>query len=148
MKIGDLASASGVTTKTIRYYESIGLLPEPARSASNYREYGDDAAQRLQFIRDSQAAGLTLAEVGSILSIKDAGGSSCGHTRDLVHRHLQDIDQQIVALQQQRVLMAALAERADSADPGACTDPQRCQVIQAVADHAHAPGGRTQLVLA
>ncbi len=80
MKIGDLADGAGVSAKTVRYYESIGLLAEPERTASNYRDYGDDAAARLRFIRDSQAAGLTLAEVGSILEMKDAGQSTCGHT--------------------------------------------------------------------
>ena len=147
MKIGDLAQSVGVSAKTVRYYESIGLLAEPDRTASNYRDYGDDAAERLRFIRDSQAAGLTLAEVGSILEMKDAGKSTCGHTRDLVHRHLADIDAQIAALQAQRVEMAALAERADAVDPGACTDPHRCQVIAASTESAHQPGGRRVLAL-
>jgi DNA-binding transcriptional MerR regulator len=148
MKIGDLADSVGVSAKTVRYYESIGLLAEPERTSSNYRDYGEDAAKRLRFIRDSQAAGLTLAEVGSILEMKDAGQSTCGHTRDLVHRHLADIDGQIATLQAQRAEMVALAERADAVDPGACTDPHRCQVIQATAQSAHQPGTRTRLALA
>lgn len=147
MKIGELAERAGVSAKTVRYYESIGLLAEPERTTSNYRDYGADAVDRLRFIRDSQAAGLTLAEVGSILEMKDAGESTCGHTRDLVHRHLADIDAQIAALQAQRVEMAALAERADGVDPGACTDPHRCQVIAASAESAHQPGGRRVLAL-
>ncbi len=73
MKIGELAERAGVSAKTVRYYESIGLLAEPERTTSNYRDYGADAVDRLRFIRDSQAAGLTLAEVGSILEMKDAG---------------------------------------------------------------------------
>jgi DNA-binding transcriptional MerR regulator len=135
-----------VNPKTVRYYESIGLLPEPERTASNYRDYGDDVVARLRFIKDSQAAGLTLAEVGSILDMKDAGLSTCAHTRDLVHRHLTEIDDQIAALTKRRTEMAALAARADAVDPGACSDPQRCQVIQAASD-AHTPGGRTRLTL-
>ena len=90
MRIGELAAGGGVSAKTVRYYESIGLLAAPERTGSNYRDYGVPAIERLRFIRDSQAAGLTLAEVGSILDMKDAGKSTCGHTRDLLHRHLLD----------------------------------------------------------
>ena len=140
MKIGDLAESAGVSAKTVRYYESIGLLAEPERTASNYRDYGAAAANRLRFIRDSQAAGLTLAEVGSIRD-EGRGSVTCGHTRDLVHRHLEEIDQQIGTLTAQRAEMLALAERADAVDPGACTDPHRCQVIEAAAESAHQPGG-------
>lgn len=147
MKIGELAELAGVSAKTVRYYESIGLLSDPERTASNYRDYGRDAAERLRFIRDSQAAGLTLAEIGSILDMKDAGQSTCAHTRDLVHRHLSEIDAQIEALQASRVQMAALAERADAMDPGACSDPHRCQVIVAANEGAHHPGARTRLAL-
>ncbi len=147
MKIGELAESVGVTAKTIRYYEGIGLLRPPDRTSSNYRDYGDDAAERLRFIRDSQAAGLTLAEVGSILDMKDAGQSTCAHTRALVHRHLDEIDQQIEALKATRVEMAALADRADRMDSGECSDPHRCQVIVAAQEGAHSPGTRTRLPL-
>jgi DNA-binding transcriptional MerR regulator len=147
MRIGELAAGAGVSAKTVRYYESIGLLAEPERTTSNYREYGAPAAERLRFIRDSQVAGLTLAEVGSILEMKDAGESTCGHTRDLLHRHLAEIDHQIATLTAQRGEMLALATRADAVDPGACTDPDRCQVIQAGPGSAHRPGTRTQLTL-
>lgn len=145
MKIGELADRAGVSAKTVRYYESIGLLASPERTASNYRDYDDAAVARLKFVRDSQAAGLTLAEVGSILDMKDAGQSTCAHTRDLVHRHLEEIDRQIEALTLARGEMAALAARADAMDPGACSDPHRCQVIQEAASDAHTPGTRTRL---
>ena len=57
MRIGELAATAGVTTKTIRYYESIGLLPEPARTPSGYRDYDETYADRLTFIRRSGAFG-------------------------------------------------------------------------------------------
>jgi DNA-binding transcriptional MerR regulator len=147
MKIGELAERAGVSTKTIRYYEGIGLLPPPDRTSSNYRDYGDDAVERLRFVRDSQVAGLTLAEVGSILEMKDAGQSTCAHTKALLHRHLEEIDEQIEALKAARKEMATLAERADSMDPGECSDPHRCQVIAAAQEGAHHPGHRTRLPL-
>lgn len=132
MRIGELGEAVGLTTKTIRYYESIGLLPATERTASGYRVYGPDAVERLRFVKQAQASGLTLAEIGSILEIKDAGGQSCEHTRSLLRRHLDDLDAQIEAMEKQRAELALLAERAGGLDPSTCTDVNRCQVISPV----------------
>lgn len=129
MRIGTVADRAGVGTKTVRYYESIGLLEPPARTESGYREYDDAAIERLRFIRDAQASGLTLAEIKSVLELKDAGARSCDHTRALLERHLAEIDEQIERLQIARVALAELAARAEALDPAACTDPHRCQVI-------------------
>ena len=129
MKIGELGERVGVTAKTIRYYEGLGLLDEPARTPSGYRDYDEGAAERLGFIRDAQASGLSLAEIASVLELKAAGQRSCGHTTELLERHLADIDDQIARLQSAQASLLALAERARSLDPAACTDPNRCQVI-------------------
>ena len=129
MRIGALAEISGLSTQTIRYYESIDLLPDPDRTPAGYREYTDGAAERLRFIRESQAAGLTLAEVQTLLSMKDAGIGTCSHTLSFLDHHLADIDAQIERLQAARVEMLDLAERARRLDPATCTDPHRCQVI-------------------
>ncbi|MEM7139910.1 MAG: heavy metal-responsive transcriptional regulator [Actinomycetota bacterium] len=131
MKIGELAESVDVTAKTIRYYESIGLLAEPARTASGYRDYDGSAGERLRFIREAQATGLTLAEIQSVLELKDAGANSCAHTRSLLRRHLDDLDRQIARLQAARSELAGMADRAGSLDPAGCTDPNRCQVIAA-----------------
>jgi MerR family copper efflux transcriptional regulator len=131
MKIGELAERSGVTTKTIRYYESIDLLAEPERTSSGYREYGEEAAERLRFIRDAQSSGLSLSEIQSVLELKDAGARSCDHTAALLERHLEEIDDQIARLQVARAELVELADRSRGLDPAACTDPHRCQVIAA-----------------
>ena len=93
MRIGMLADHAGVTAKTIRYYESIQLLAEPVRTPSGYREYGDDAVERLRFIRDAQSSGLSLSEIQSVLELKDSGARSCDHTMALLDRHLAEIDE-------------------------------------------------------
>jgi len=129
MRIGVLAERTGVTTKTVRYYESIGLVAEPQRTPSGYREYDDDAVERLRFIRDAQSSGLSLSEIQSVLELKDAGARSCDHTTALLNRHLSEIDDQIARLQVARAELVVLAERARGLDPAACTDPHRCQVI-------------------
>ncbi len=131
MRIGELGQRCGVSAKTIRYYESIGLLDEPTRTASGYRAYDDGATERLRFIRDAQATGLSLAEISSVLELKGAGESSCVHTRALIEGHLAAIDHQIEQLTSTRAELEALARRAKKLDPSNCTDPNRCQVIEA-----------------
>ncbi|MCB0967864.1 MAG: heavy metal-responsive transcriptional regulator [Ilumatobacter sp.] len=130
MRIGELATEAGVTTKTVRYYESLGLLPEADRTASGYRSYDGAALERLRFVRDAQATGLSLTEIRSIVELKDQGDRSCEHTRELLHRHLHELDEQIERLRVARAALAELASRADDVDPADCTDPHRCQVIE------------------
>ncbi len=129
MRIGELAAAAGVTTKTIRYYESIGVLEEPDRSPSGYRTYDADALDRLDFVKQGQAAGLSLAEIRSILAIKDEGGQPCEHTTELLARRLAELDERITELRAARVELQAMYDRAASLDPAGCTDPNRCQVL-------------------
>lgn len=131
MRIGELAQQAGVTAKTVRYYESIGLIPDPGRTASGYREYDDDALERLRFVRDAQAAGLTLKDSRSILDMKGEGHGTCEHTQALLDQHLVDIDAQIASLEAARKELLNLSNRAETLDPAACTDPHRCQVLAA-----------------
>lgn len=67
MQIGELAGELGLNTRTIRYYEGIGLLPEPERTGGNYRAYGREDLERLRFIRAAQRLGLTLDEIREVL---------------------------------------------------------------------------------
>jgi MerR family transcriptional regulator, copper efflux regulator len=130
MRIGEVGAAAGVTTKTLRFYESIGLLPAPDRTPSGYRDYPPEITERVQFIREAQAAGLTLAEVTSVLELKDAGSRTCQHTLALINRHVAEIDDKIDALVDTRQRLADLSRRAMELDPVDCTDPHRCQVIE------------------
>lgn len=129
MRIGELAETVGVTTKAVRFYESIGLLDEPPRTGAGYRSYGPAAVERLDFVKQAQSSGLALAEIKSILEIKDRGGQSCEHSRALLERHLDDLDERISELGQARVELRAMYDRAATLDPGECTDSNRCQVI-------------------
>lgn len=129
MRIGALATMSGLNAQTIRYYESLDLLPEPDRTPAGYRDYGAEVAEQLRFIRDAQACGLSLDEVQTLLSMKDAGQATCQHTLAFLEHHIADIDAQIERLQAARAEMLQLATRARGLDPATCTDPHRCQVI-------------------
>jgi DNA-binding transcriptional MerR regulator len=137
MRIGEAAEQAGVTTKTLRYYERIGLLPSAERTESGYRSYGPDALERVRFIRDAQATGLSLTEIQSVLELKSHGDRSCEHTRTLLHRHLDEIDAQITRLQTARSELAQLVERADHSDPADCVDEHRCQVMSARTTERH-----------
>lgn len=132
MRIGELAQRTGTTTKTIRYYEEIGLLPEPDRDINDYRDYSEDAVDRIEFIRDAQATGLTLTEIASILDLRSQGEATCHHVVDLLKRHMAALDKHIKTLRQTRKKLAELTERAGSLDPADCVDPYRCQTISHV----------------
>jgi DNA-binding transcriptional MerR regulator len=129
MRIGDLATTSGLTTKTIRFYEQAGLLPEPPRTPSGYRDYSGEAAGRLAFIRDAQGAGLTLAEIRSVLALRDSGESPCGHVTDLIGKHLADIEQRLGELRKTRSVLRDLARRAAETDPDTCGEDGICTIL-------------------
>lgn len=120
MRIGELAADSGVSVKTIRFWESAGLVADPDRTPSGYRDYHPETVERLHFIRHAQAAGLTLAEIRQVLTISDDGGPPCGHVTDLIHRHVAEVDQRIRELEATRTLLGRLAARAADLDPDDC----------------------------
>jgi MerR family mercuric resistance operon transcriptional regulator len=129
MRIGELARTTGVSAQTIRFYERQGLLPFPGRETNGYRQYDDDAATRLQFIRASQTAGLTLTDISSVLALRQAGETPCGHVTTLLTSRLDDVR----ARQRELALLATELEHALDAsrtlDPAGCTASNVCQII-------------------
>lgn len=142
MRIGELAERTGTTAKTIRYYEQIGLLLPPRRAANEYRDYAEEAVDRLTFIRDAQAAGLTLTEIASILDLRSQGQPTCRHVIDLLERHVAALDSHISNLRQTRKKLADLTERARALDPADCVDPNRCQIISLAGREGLTPSHR------
>ncbi len=108
LRIGELAGELGLNPKTIRYYEAIGLLPIPRRSAAGYRLYGAADRDRLRFIAKAKAIGLSLAEIGEILALRDGGAEPCPHVRHLLDRKLAALDEQLRRLREDRVQLLAL----------------------------------------
>jgi DNA-binding transcriptional MerR regulator len=129
MRIGEIARRTGTTPKTIRYYEDIGLLPEPPRAPNGYRDYSADTVDRLSFIRDAQATGLSLTEIDSILDLRSRGETTCEHVTELLEHHLAALDAHIERLRTTRAKLAELTARANRLDPAGCVDPIRCQTI-------------------
>jgi DNA-binding transcriptional MerR regulator len=128
MLIGELARHTGTTAKTLRFYEDEGLLPEPGRTSSGYRDYLPEALDRVTFIRDAQGAGLTLRQIGQILAIRDGGQPPCEHVGQLIDVRLDDIDRRITELQQTRATLVDLARRTRAIDPANCRG--YCDIIQ------------------
>ncbi|QYX76160.1 heavy metal-responsive transcriptional regulator [Streptomyces akebiae] len=129
MRIGDLAATSGLSTKTIRFYEQSGLLPAPPRTAGGYRDYGEQAAVRLGFIRDAQGAGLTLAEIRSVLALRDSGQAPCAHVTGLIEQRLDDIERRLAELAATRDALRGLARRAAATDPASCSRDEICTIL-------------------
>ncbi|MDZ4162704.1 MAG: MerR family transcriptional regulator [Burkholderiales bacterium] len=88
MQIRDLASATGVDTETIRYYEKQGLLPEPARRGNGYRDYTASHLERLSFIRHCRALDMPLADIRRLLSFVDDPVAHCDDVNELVDAQL------------------------------------------------------------
>jgi len=129
MKIGQLAERAGLSTKAIRYYETIGILPEPERAPNGYRSYSPATAERIAFIRDAQTAGLSLVEIQTVLELRDGGEATCGHVIASLQTHLDEVDRQMIELGRTKQRLSEIIDRARSLDPADCTDPNRCQTI-------------------
>lgn len=123
-----------VNPKTIRFYESIGLLPEPERTSSGYRDYEEDAVDRLTFIRTAQRLGITLDEVKEILGFRDRGEAPCTYVRGVLDAQLSTIDRRIAELEELRDQLVDLAVDADNLPPA--SDGVTCQLIEHVRQDA------------
>jgi DNA-binding transcriptional MerR regulator len=132
MKIGEVARTLGVATSAIRFYEETGLIPEPNRTPSGYRDYDPSVVDRLAFIRAGQAVGLTLNELGDVLKIRDAGDSPCRHVTQLIDIRIEEIDQRMRDLRRLRKDLVALAARAADFDPEECPPESVCRILSSV----------------
>lgn len=109
--IGRAAAAAGLTIKTLRYYEAMGLLPPPDRTESGYRVYSASDVRRLGFIVKAKRLGLTLREISEILAIRDGGQVPCIHVQHLLQRKVRVFEGQIAALTALRDELRRLARR-------------------------------------
>jgi len=107
--IGILSERSGVNVETIRYYEKIGVMPIPARSAAGYRVYDLDHVRRLHFVRRGRELGFSLDELRGLLHLVDGHAYTCGEVHELTIRHLTDIRQKIRDLRRLEKVMSEMA---------------------------------------
>ncbi|WP_248782519.1 MULTISPECIES: heavy metal-responsive transcriptional regulator [Lentzea] len=118
-----------MSTKTIRFYEQSGLLPAPPRTSGGYRDYPEQAIARLAFVRNAQSAGLTLAEISSVLALRDGGQAPCGHVTALISERLADIERRLAEMTKTRDALRGLVRRGAVTDPATCTENDICTII-------------------
>ena len=102
LHIGELSDRTGVTTQTIRYYERIGLLPEPDRADNGYRLYDEKDVERLNFIRSARALDFALDDIEEILAFRERGEPPCSHVMNLMQVQIEAIEGRIQALENLR----------------------------------------------
>ncbi len=113
--IGGLSKHTGTNVETIRYYERVGLLPAPARSAGGYRLYGTGHLKRLTFIRRARTLGFSIGEIRTLLRLADERKRPCAEVRVVAEAHLEDVRSKIADLRRmERVLRATVARCAAS----------------------------------
>jgi Cu(I)-responsive transcriptional regulator len=120
LKIGEVAEHSGVPAKTIRYYEEVGLLPEPARAPNGYRVYGPRSVEVLRFIARARSLGFTLEDVSGLLDLWRDQGRASADVRRLAEDHIAAIDAKLDELQSMRRTLADLVHRCHGDDRPDC----------------------------
>jgi len=137
MRIGELGKKAGLSAKTIRYYEDIGVIPEPHRTSSGYRDYGEGALDRLRFIKAAQTVGFSLGEIREILAFGDRGEAPCLHVTQLMKERIRSLSQHIRDLEAMRGELEHLVKNAKTLpEPDSGTF---CHIIEV----ARPPGGRS-----
>jgi len=132
MKIGELAKKVGITTQAVRYYERIGLLEEPVRTSSGYRQYDEHAVDFLRFVKKAQQLGFNLQEVKTIWNIVSSGRKPCGYVLKQTEQKLVEVDKRIEELQEFRLLLLNILRKRkilDTLPEDICTV---CPVIEGI----------------
>ena len=128
MKRGQLAERTGCNAETIRYYEKIGRLPAPVRSAAGYRLYGETHEQRLRFVMRGRELGFAIEDLKSLLNLVDRNAVSCGEVKRLAKLHLRSVRDKIDDLKHMESVLSDTVH--------ACTgmDVPECPLIDTLFD--------------
>ena len=117
---GDLARATGCNIETIRYYEKIGLLPDPSRTDAGYRIYSAAHATRLRFILRARELGFSMEDIRGLLGLEDGAAPTCAEVKERTERHLADVHAKIADLRRIESVLAETAGRCSGADVPDC----------------------------
>lgn len=120
MNIGQVAAASGVPAKTIRYYESIGLIPPAGRTAAGYRAYGRNEVETLRFIQRARSLGFPVKDVASLLALWQDRSRASADVKALALKHVEEIERKIAELESMRRLLLDLTCRCQGDDRPDC----------------------------
>lgn len=130
MRIGEAATKAGVEASAIRFYESNGVLPEPDRTESGYRRYGDNQVELIRFVKRARSLEIPLADIRQIVELRTGGQAPCAVVRTVIAREAAAIDSRIAELEDLRrelLRLQELAEQiADDWPNGACV----CHIVE------------------
>jgi len=129
LAIGTLAKRTGTKVQTIRYYEQIGLLPQPGRTEGGQRRYGDADLDRLAFIRHARQLGFTLEAIRELLDLSDNPSRSCAEVDVIAHRQLKEVEARIARLE---ALRKELKRMLRECSRDTVSD---CRVLEVLRDH-------------
>ena len=126
MQRGELAKQADCNLETVRYYEKVGLMPDPPRSTGGHRVYDNDHLKRLTFIRRSRELGFTIDEVRGLLELVDGGNFTCAEIHDVTVDHVKSVQAKIADLKKLEKVLKGMAAQ--------CTqgDIPECHVIDAL----------------
>ena len=128
--IGGMARKTGTKVQTIRYYEQIGLMPEPGRTEGGQRRYGDDELDRLAFIRHARQLGFSLEAIRELLDLSDHPNRPCNEADAIACRQLKQVEQRLARLE---VLRTELKRMVRECSGGQTAD---CRVLEVLLDHS------------
>ena len=121
LTIGQVAKRAGVNVETVRYYERQGLIPEPPRRASGYRQYNLDFVKRIQFIKRAQSLGFSLKEIVELLELRIEPNTACDEVRLHAEQKITNIEQKIETLQRMKQVLDELVIACNQREPtGEC----------------------------
>lgn len=129
LRTGEVAARAGVNIQTIRYYERRGILKEPERRTSGYREYPPDSVQLIRFIKRAQDLGFTLTEIEDLLRLRSDQDSACSEVRAAAEAKIRDIEQKVRHLRAMKRALGVLV-----ASCVAEGSPRHCPILEALAD--------------
>lgn len=128
MKIGEVAKAASIGIDAVRFYEREGLIAEPRRRPSGYRDYAPEVVVSLRFIKRAKGLGFTLREISELLKLEAAGGTTPGDVKVLAETKLEDIGERIRALRRMQRALRKLVESCPGRGP--LSD---CSILRALA---------------
>jgi len=111
MRIGELAKLANCDVETIRYYEKVGMLSEPPRTATGYRAYTPEHAEILRFIRQCRSLRMGLAEIRTLITLKNDRYEGCQSVNKLLEQHVDAIDRQLLDLHSLRNQLVQLRDQ-------------------------------------
>lgn len=133
LRRGELAKRTGCNIETIRYYERIGLLPDPPRSDNGFHSYDERHLTRLAFVRRARELGFTLEEVEGLLRLVDGGHNTCSQVQDLALRHVEEIQRKIDDLRNMKRALKEMAAQCSG------EEVPECPIVEILSATAYQP---------